>query len=73
MTRRSKDPYAGLYAAADAYRRHFNEALGIWGIMGRPEAAAQALRDAVQRNQPLSMEELYAAVGMEPPPPGAIL
>ena len=78
MTRRQGDglppaeDYERMFEMAEAYRAKFGVAVGVYQVMGRPAAVARELA-ALERGQPLSMDELYRRIGMTPPPDDAVL
>ncbi len=71
MTRRPASREA-MFRAVDAYRRRFGEAPPTWQFMGRPAELARELRAAIRRGEPVTAEDLYRRLGVQPPPPDAI-
>jgi hypothetical protein len=54
--------------AASAYWQCFGEAAPLYPFVGQPELAT-ALREAVQRGVPYTVESLARRLGMPVPPP----
>jgi hypothetical protein len=74
MTRsRLPDLDGAMFAAADRYRDHFDEAPPVWQFGHRPAALARELLAAVARGEALTAADLYRRLGIEPPPNDAEL
>ena len=59
--------------AADRYRDRFGEPFGTWAFMGYPRELERALNEAIESGVPVTEEQLYERLGLDPPPAGALL
>lgn len=61
-----------LDEAMDAYLKKFRSLPTLIGINAKPEKMAKMLSSAVESKNPLSDKDWYQALGLTPPPSGAL-
>jgi len=62
-----------FWDAADAYQNKFKELPTIMGISDMQQEMTKVLREAVKNKNPLSDDEWYKALGLDPLPPDVLV